>query len=76
MTKTIERHVYTVAEYGESLTELGVVYRVEVSHGRCGCGAEEMKGTVAYFKDRTDAEEYARMKNGYSHPQLAKEAGK
>lgn len=48
---------------GLSLAHLGTVWPVIHEHGKCGCGLEEMRSTVAYFTLREDAERYATFRN-------------
>ena len=58
------KSTFRVKSYGESFTDLGVLYSVIQDHGRCGCGLEEMISTVAYFRDLPTAHLYCDWRNG------------
>lgn len=49
---------------GISVLEFGVLWPVIESHGKCGCGAVEMKATIAYFTSKDGAEFYVYKANG------------
>jgi hypothetical protein len=54
---------YRIRPCRESITGIGVVWVVESVHGRCGCGAVEMKAAVAWFSDHSDALGFVAAKN-------------
>ncbi len=65
-TDTVTHYpTYEVGE-GISLTELGVLWPVVESHGKCGCGAVEMKSTIAYFVSKDLAVLFAFKSNSAS----------
>lgn len=58
---------FRIKDCRESITAIGVVWPVEEISGRCGCGAAEMASEIAFFVDRSDAEDFVKSKMASAH---------